>query len=106
MHCLSIGANGLRLCEGIFLTIKQPKTFTMIPEYSNEIRGKVHAYRFEDWEKKIIANCLKPVIKKLEKKIYKIDNHPKNDGQVTFWDKKNKLIREINILTEIINDFI
>lgn len=77
----------------------------MIKEYSNEIRGRVHAYRFDDWEKNIIAECLKPVIKKLEKKIYKIDNHPKNEGQVTFWDKKNTLIREINILTEIINDF-
>jgi hypothetical protein len=77
----------------------------MIKEYSNEIRGKVHAYRFQDWEKNIIAESLKPVIKKLEKKIYKIDNNPKNEGQVTFWEFKRELINEIKVLTEIINDF-
>jgi len=77
----------------------------MIKEYSNEIWGKVHAYRFEDWEKNIISESLKPVIKKLENKIYKIDNHPKNEGQVTFWEAKREFINEIKVLTEIVNDF-
>ena len=78
----------------------------MIKVYSNEIQGNVHAYCFENWEKNIIAESLKPVIKKLEKKIYKIDNHPKNEGQVTFWCAKRELINEIKVLNEIINDFL
>lgn len=77
----------------------------MIKEYSNEVRGKVHAYRFEQWEKNIIAESLQPIIKKLEKKINKIDNHPKNEGQATFWEAKRKLLFEIKVLNEIIEEF-
>ena len=78
----------------------------MIKEYSKEVRGRVHAYRFEPWEKKIIAESLQPVIKKIEKKIDKIDNHPKNEGQVTFYEAKKELLYEIKALNEIIEEFI
>jgi len=77
----------------------------MIKEYSNEVLGKVYAYRFEVWEKKIIAECLIPAIKKLEKKIDKIDNHPKNEGQVTFYESKRELLYEIKAIKEIIEEF-
>jgi hypothetical protein len=74
-------------------------------EYSNEVRGKVHAYRFADWEKKAIAKALKPVIKKLEKEIEKIDNDPENEGQVTFREQQRQLGYEIEALNEIISEF-
>lgn len=77
----------------------------MIKEYSNEVRGRVHAYRFEPWEKKIISESLQPIIKKLEKKINMIDNHPKNEGQATFWEAKRKLLYEITYINEIIEEF-
>lgn len=77
----------------------------MEKEYSNEIRGKVHAYRFEPWEKRAIAESLKPAIKRLGKKIDKIDNDPKNEGQVTFYEAKKELIYEIRRLNEIIEEF-
>jgi len=77
----------------------------MIKEYSNEVRGKVHAYRFEYWEKKTIAESLKPIIKKIEKKIDKIDNDPKNEGQVTFYEAKRELLYEIKAIKEIIEEF-
>lgn len=34
-----------------------------------------------------------------------INNHPKNEGQVKYLVRKERLFREIDILTEIINDF-
>jgi hypothetical protein len=74
-------------------------------EYSNEVRGNVHAYRFEPWEKKAIAESLKPAIKRLEKKIDKIDNDPKNEGQVTFYEAKKELRYEERRLNEIIKEF-
>lgn len=77
----------------------------MIAEYSNEIKGKVHAYRFEKWEKETISKALKPVIKKLEREVDKIDNDPDNEGQVTFWERKKELIYEIRILNDIVSEF-
>jgi hypothetical protein len=77
----------------------------MIKEYSNEVRGKVHAYRFEPWEKKTIADSLKPIIKKIEKKIDKIHKHPKNEGQATFYEAKRELLYEIKAIKEIIEEF-
>ena len=53
-------------------------------EYSNDVKGKVIAYQFDTWEKETIATALKPVVKNLEKKIEKVRNHPKNEGQVKY----------------------
>lgn len=74
-------------------------------EYSNEIRGGVYAYRFENWEKKYIATALKFVIPKLEKKIKKIEKNPKNEGQVRYSQQIKELSKEVEILQETIKEF-
>lgn len=53
-------------------------------EYSNEIKGKVFAYRIMAHEKPIIIAAYKKHIIKLERAIEKVKNHPKNEGQVTY----------------------
>lgn len=73
-------------------------------EYSNEVKGKVHAYRFEKWEKEIIINGLKSEIKRRNTKIDRVDNSPRNEGQVTFLSKRRELRHEINTIEEIINE--
>jgi hypothetical protein len=73
-------------------------------EYSQETR-RAYAYRFYGYEMKHIAEGLKPIIKKLEKKIDRIDNHPKNEGQVTFSEQIRELRAEIKSLNEIIEEF-
>ncbi len=71
-------------------------------EYSKEHRGKVIAYTFTKSEKAYIVSGLTSEIKKLEKKIYRIDNNPKNEGQVTFTEEKRLCRQEIEQLNEII----
>lgn len=77
----------------------------MEKEYSIEVRGKVHAYRFSDWEKNIIAEGVKPAIKKLEKKIEKIINNPKNEGQATYSCQIDEIQNGINELNDIVKEF-
>ena len=74
-------------------------------EYSNELRGKIFAYRFCDWEKKLIAKALKPEVQKLEKKIIKIENNPKNEGQATYSEAIREIRLEIKMIEEIIKEF-
>lgn len=74
-------------------------------EYSTEIRGRVFAYRFTKSEQCFIADALKPMVNKLEKKIEKIQNHPKNEGQVTFICQIDELRGEIKSLEFIIKTF-
>ena len=74
-------------------------------EYSNEVKGKVHAYRFSAWEKTIIAKALRPEIQKLEKKITRIRNNPKNEGQATYSEAIREARHEIETLEEIIKIF-
>jgi Zn-dependent oligopeptidase len=74
-------------------------------EYSNEVRGQVYAYRFNSWKKKDISTGLKFVIAKLEKKIKRIQNNPKNEGQATYSLKIDELRREVKILQENIEKF-
>jgi hypothetical protein len=81
------------------------KHYTMEIEYSNEVRGKVFAYRFAKWEQKRIAEGLKPIVTKLEKKIVKIENDPKNEGQCTYSEQIRQLKLEINELNSIIKEF-
>ncbi len=63
------------------------------------------AYIFSKEEQNIIAKALKPEIKKLENKIVRIENNPKNEGQATYKED----IREINALIfdllQIIDEF-
>jgi hypothetical protein len=74
-------------------------------EYSREVKGKVYAYRFHQWEKSIIAKALKPEIKKLQKKIEKIENDPNNEGQCTYADQIYELRYEIIAIEDIIKKF-
>lgn len=74
-------------------------------EYSNEVRGRVFAYRFEKWEKAKIAEGLKNEIKKLNRKVEATMNHPKNEGQVTFSEKIRELKIEIEELQSIVDEF-
>lgn len=74
-------------------------------EYSTEVKGQVHAYRFASWEKITIAKALEPVIKKLHKKIERIQHHPKNEGQVTYLEAIREKRIEIAILEDIIKTF-
>jgi hypothetical protein len=71
-------------------------------EYSKEHRGKVTAYTFTKDEKAYIASGLTSEIKKLEKKIERINNNPKNEGQATFITERRICRHEIEQLNEII----
>jgi Zn-dependent oligopeptidase len=74
-------------------------------EYSNEVKGKVHAYRFDDVEKQHISDALNSVVNNIERKIYKVLNHPKNEGQATYAVKVDELRREQRALEYIIEVF-
>ena len=74
-------------------------------EYSNEVRGEVFAYRFEKWEKRIIADALIPKVVKLRKRIEILRDHPKNEGQATYRVQMDEIEHEINLLNYIINTF-
>lgn len=74
-------------------------------EYSTEVKGKVHAYRFDKWEKEMIAKALKPEINRILKKIYNIENHPDNEGQVTYSEAIREHRHEIKALEDIIKEF-
>lgn len=74
-------------------------------EYSNEVRGKVFAYRFTGWEQQHIVDALKPVIRKMEAKIQRIKDHPKNEGQATYACQINEIRNEIKSLEVIIKTF-
>lgn len=74
-------------------------------EYSNDVKGKVIAYQFDTWEMETIATALKPVVKKLDKKIERVRNHPKNEGQVRYAVQIDELYRELKALEFIINTF-
>jgi DNA mismatch repair ATPase MutS len=74
-------------------------------EYSSEKKGKIFAYRFEQWEMSTISKCLKPEVKRLEKKIESVRNNPRNEGQVTFQEQIRELRHEIQSLQDIIKTF-
>ena len=74
-------------------------------EYSNEVRGEVFAYRFEKWEKEIIADALIPKVVKIRKRIEAVRNHPKNEGQATYQVKIDEMEHEIKMLNYIIRTF-
>lgn len=73
-------------------------------EYSREGVGKAYAYRFAVWEREAIARALVQEIKKRERQIQRVENDPKNEGQVTFLIKIEDLEFEIKSLREIIDE--
>ncbi len=74
-------------------------------EYSNEVKGLVFAYRFDKYEKALIVEGLKPLIKKKEKQILAVENDPDNEGQVTYQDKIREIRWEIDFIQECIKEF-
>lgn len=74
-------------------------------EYSQEVKGKVYAYRFEAWEMAAIAAGLVREVDKRMKRIERIKNHPKNEGQVTFQLQVEVIEDEIAKLNDIIEEF-
>jgi methionyl-tRNA formyltransferase len=46
--------------------------------------GEYTAYRFTKGEVDLIAQALKSFIPKIEKKITRVENHPRNEGQATY----------------------
>jgi len=73
----------------------------METEKSFYYKGKT-AYIFEDWERQLIAKLLAPEIKKLEKKIEKIKDNPKNEGQATYLNDILCLRNEISSIQGMI----
>lgn len=67
-------------------------------------RGKF-AYVFSNWEQEMIAKALKPEIPKLEKKIERIRNNPKNEGQVRYLVQIEDLYSKIEDIKQIIAEF-
>ena len=72
-------------------------------EYSQEVKGQVKAFRFEQWEQILIAKALTQERTKMYKRIERIENDPKNEGQVTFQETVRILDQEIRDVSEIIN---
>lgn len=77
----------------------------MIKEYSNEVKGLIHAYRFTDNEKVYIAQGLKSIVLRIERKIERIKNHPKNEGQARYSLKIQTLRFQQEDLIDIIKEF-
>lgn len=77
----------------------------MTIEYSNELKGVAVAYRFTDVEKQNIAMGLKTRVYAIERKIERIKNHPKNEGQAKY-DLQIQSLRFLqDDLREIIKEF-
>lgn len=74
-------------------------------EYSQEVRGKVFAYRFLEWEMNAIAEGLKHSVRKREKMIERIRNSPKNEGQAKYSVQIDHLTMEVRILNQTIEEF-
>ena len=64
-----------------------------------------YAYTFSSWEQKLIARCIQPEIKKIEKKIAKIESNPYNEGQVKYLVQIEELESEIKTIKDIVNQF-
>ena len=74
-------------------------------EYSNEVRGKVHAYRFNGYEREIIAEAFRKECLNIDKKIKKVENNPKNEGQAKYSLEIDQLWNSKQPLLEIVKEF-
>lgn len=73
-------------------------------ELSNSYRGK-YAYTLTKLEKTLIAKALRRTLKDYDRKIERVENNPRNEGQVTFQDKIIDLRATKVIVNDIINEF-
>jgi hypothetical protein len=71
-------------------------------EYSQEVKGQVKAFRFQQWEQFVIAKALTQERNKMYKRIERIENDPKNEGQVTFKESVRNITHEIREIGNII----
>lgn len=62
-------------------------------------------YSFNTFELETIRNALIPLLPRYEKKITKIDNDPKNEGQSTFLDEKIRLKDEQKDIMALVKEF-
>lgn len=74
----------------------------MIRQYSSEIKGHVDSYSFSAFEEKSIAQGLKIIVKRMDRQIERIKNHPKNEGQA----KYSLQIQSLRFLQEDLEDII
>lgn len=74
----------------------------MIRQYSSEIKGLVDSYSFSAFEEKSIAQGLKIIVKRMDRQIERIKNHPKNEGQA----KYSLQIQSLRFLQEDLEDII
>ena len=74
-------------------------------EYSNNPSTGLNCFKFSPDEMKVLNKSIPGHIRKLEKKIVKIENDPNNEGQVTYWQKAKDLQNEIDALKEIFQTF-
>lgn len=65
-------------------------------------RHNQFAYSFELWEEQLIAKCLQPEIKKMQKKIESIRNNPRNEGQAKYILQIDQLDSRIKSVEKII----
>lgn len=105
-HCAgSVTGCGSKQKGSVLVYFNIHKTATMEIEYSNEVKGKVHAYRFTTWEMLTIAQALRPIIRNLYKKIERIENNPRNEGQCTYSEQIRLIRMDIRELEEIVRTF-
>lgn len=65
-----------------------------------------YVYGFSAWEKRVLISGIPKTIAKLEKKILKIENNPKNEGQATYSMDIRQVELEISCLKEIEKTFL
>lgn len=65
-----------------------------------------HAYIFNRWEEKLIAESLQIQIKKRLAKIERIRSSPKNEGQASYGQQIKELQNEIISIQEIIDTMV
>lgn len=67
--------------------------------------GEKFTFAFSQEEKNYIADGLEVIIKRIEKKIQRIENNRYNQGQATYIQRISGLRHEIRQLQDIINEF-
>lgn len=77
----------------------------MIRQYSLEKKGIVDSYSFSAFEEKSIAQGLKVIVKRIDKRIERLKDHPKNEGQAKYSLQIQSLRFLQEDLEEIIKEF-
>lgn len=65
----------------------------------------VMVFNISQPERELFAALLKPLVKAMDKKIEKLENHPKNEGQATFLYKIRLMRAEKQAIEQMISLF-